>query len=31
VLSALLFAYFSYSVIVNGYHDLIVQTSQVAS
>ncbi|KXU87849.1 lysine transporter LysE [Paraburkholderia monticola] len=32
VLSALLFAYFSYSVIVNGYHDLIVQsTTQVAS
>jgi L-lysine exporter family protein LysE/ArgO len=32
VLSALLFAYFSYSVIVNGYHDLIVQsTAQVAS
>jgi L-lysine exporter family protein LysE/ArgO len=31
VLSALLFAYFSYSVIVNGYHDLIVQTSQLAS
>jgi L-lysine exporter family protein LysE/ArgO len=31
VLSALLFAYFSYSVIVNGYRDLIVQTSQVAS
>lgn len=27
VLSALLFAYFSYSVIVNGYHDLIVQSS----
>ena len=26
VLSALLFAYFSYSVIVNGYHDLIVKT-----
>jgi L-lysine exporter family protein LysE/ArgO len=25
VLSALLFAYFSYSVIVNGYHDLIMQ------
>jgi L-lysine exporter family protein LysE/ArgO len=24
VLSAVLFAYFSYSVIVNGYHDLIV-------
>ncbi|MBC8741600.1 LysE family translocator [Paraburkholderia sp. UCT31] len=32
VLSALLFAYFSYSVIVNGYRDLIVQsTAQVAS
>ncbi|WP_233802910.1 LysE family translocator [Paraburkholderia sp. HP33-1] len=32
VLSALLFAYFSYSVIVNGYHDLIVQRpAQVAS
>jgi L-lysine exporter family protein LysE/ArgO len=31
VLSALLFAYFSYSVIVNGYHDLIVQTAHVAS
>ncbi|APA84027.1 LysE family translocator [Paraburkholderia sprentiae WSM5005] len=32
VLSALLFAYFSYSVIVNGYHDLTVQsTAQVAS
>ncbi|WP_233850958.1 LysE family translocator [Paraburkholderia sp. HD33-4] len=32
VLSALLFAYFSYSVIVNGYHDLIVQsTAQVTS
>jgi L-lysine exporter family protein LysE/ArgO len=31
VLSALLFAYFSYSVIVNGYHDLILQTAQVAS
>ena len=29
VLSALLFAYFSYSVIVNGYRDLIVQTSQL--
>ncbi|WP_233831728.1 LysE family translocator [Paraburkholderia sp. ZP32-5] len=27
VLSALLFAYFSYSVIVNGYHDLIVQSA----
>ncbi|OLL29975.1 lysine transporter LysE [Burkholderia sp. SRS-W-2-2016] len=32
VLSALLFAYFSYSVIVNGYHDLIVQsTAHVSS
>jgi L-lysine exporter family protein LysE/ArgO len=31
VLSALLFAYFSYSVIVNGYHDLIVQSTHVAS
>jgi L-lysine exporter family protein LysE/ArgO len=31
VLSALLFAYFSYSVIVNGYRDLIVQTAHVAS
>jgi L-lysine exporter family protein LysE/ArgO len=32
VLSALLFAYFSYSVIVNGYHDLIVQgTAPLAS
>jgi L-lysine exporter family protein LysE/ArgO len=31
VLSALLFAYFSYSVIVNGYHDLIVQTAHAAS
>jgi L-lysine exporter family protein LysE/ArgO len=31
VLSALLFAYFSYSVIVNGYRDLIVQTAQVAA
>ncbi|WP_144111877.1 LysE family translocator [Paraburkholderia sp. BCC1886] len=31
VLSALLFAYFSYSVIVNGYRDLIVQTAQAAS
>jgi L-lysine exporter family protein LysE/ArgO len=28
VLSALLFAYFSYSVIVNGYHDLIAKTAQ---
>jgi L-lysine exporter family protein LysE/ArgO len=28
VLSALLFAYFSYSVIVNGYHDLIAKTPQ---
>jgi L-lysine exporter family protein LysE/ArgO len=31
VLSALLFAYFSYSVIVNGYHDLIVPTKHAAS
>jgi L-lysine exporter family protein LysE/ArgO len=31
VLSALLFAYFSYTVIVNGYRDLIVQTAHVAS
>ena len=31
VLSALLFAYFSYSVIVNGYRDLIVQTAHAAS
>jgi L-lysine exporter family protein LysE/ArgO len=31
VLSALLFAYFSYSVIDNGYRDLIVQTAHVAS
>ncbi|CAB3780842.1 LysE family translocator [Paraburkholderia fynbosensis] len=31
VLSALLFAYFSYSVIVNGYRDLIVQSTHVAS
>ncbi|MFM0736581.1 LysE family transporter [Paraburkholderia xenovorans] len=31
VLSALLFAYFSYSVIVNGYRDLIVQTAQAVS
>ncbi|MDQ7975937.1 LysE family transporter [Paraburkholderia sp. SARCC-3016] len=30
VLSALLFAYFSYSVIVNGYHDLIVPTAHAA-
>ncbi len=30
VLSALLFAYFSYSVIVNGYRDLIVQTARAA-
>ncbi|MGH8781331.1 LysE family translocator [Paraburkholderia sp.] len=28
VLSALLFAYFSYSVIVNGYHDLIVHAAR---
>jgi L-lysine exporter family protein LysE/ArgO len=28
VLSALLFAYFSYSVIVNGYRDLILQTAE---
>jgi L-lysine exporter family protein LysE/ArgO len=31
VLSALLFAYFSYSVIVNGYHELIVPAARVAS
>jgi L-lysine exporter family protein LysE/ArgO len=31
VLSALLFAYFSYSVIVNGYHDLIVPTAHAAN
>jgi L-lysine exporter family protein LysE/ArgO len=31
VLSALLFAYFSYSVIVHGYRDLIVQTVHAAS
>jgi L-lysine exporter family protein LysE/ArgO len=31
VLSALLFAYFSYSVIANGYHDLIVPTASAAS
>ncbi|SIT40414.1 Lysine exporter protein (LYSE/YGGA) [Paraburkholderia ribeironis] len=31
VVSALLFAYFSYSVIVNGYQDLIVQATHVAS
>lgn len=30
VLSALLFAYFSYSVIVNGYRDLILQTAHAA-
>jgi L-lysine exporter family protein LysE/ArgO len=30
VLSALLFAYFSYSVIVNGYHDLIVPMAHAA-
>ncbi len=28
VLSAVLFAYFAYSVIVNGYHDLIVNGAQ---
>jgi L-lysine exporter family protein LysE/ArgO len=28
VLSALLFAYFSYTVIVNGYRDLILQTAE---
>jgi L-lysine exporter family protein LysE/ArgO len=27
----MLFAYFSYSVIVNGYHDLIVPTAHAAS
>jgi L-lysine exporter family protein LysE/ArgO len=31
VLSALLFAYFSYSVIVNGYRDLIVPTAHTAN
>ncbi|CAG4890115.1 LysE family translocator [Paraburkholderia saeva] len=31
VLSALLFAYFSYSVIVDGYRDLIVHTSSVVA
>ncbi|TKC91682.1 LysE family translocator [Trinickia terrae] len=31
VLSALLFAYFSYSVIVNGYRDLILQTAHTAA
>jgi L-lysine exporter family protein LysE/ArgO len=31
VLSALLFAYFSYSVIVHGYRDLILQTAQMSS
>ena len=31
VLSALLFAYFSYSVIVNGYRDLIVQAAHSAA
>ena len=31
VLSAVLFAYFSYSVIVNGYHDLIVPTAHAAN
>jgi L-lysine exporter family protein LysE/ArgO len=30
VLSAVLFAYFSYSVIVNGYHDLIVPSAHAA-
>ena len=28
VLSAMLFAYFAYSVIVNGYHDLILKGAQ---
>jgi L-lysine exporter family protein LysE/ArgO len=31
VLSAVLFAYFSYSVIVDGYRDLILQTARAAS